>query len=62
MPDDSDTSDLKVNVGYFLSSENKRWVASQAKKEDRSASYWLDRLLTKLRKEAKAKEMADAAR
>lgn len=42
----------KITVGYFIDSENKKWLAAEASKQQRSASWLLNRLLTQMREEA----------
>jgi hypothetical protein len=39
----------KATNGYYLEVSNIKWLEQRAKKEDRSASYYLDRLLSLLR-------------
>lgn len=45
----------KITVGYFISEQNKRWLAKEAAKEQRSASWYLNELLNRIREAEDAK-------
>jgi hypothetical protein len=35
----------KVNTGYYIEKESKAWLAEEAQKKKRSASYFLDQII-----------------
>ena len=43
------TSDDKKECGYYLKERNIKWLAAQGKKTERSASWFLDKLVDEAR-------------
>lgn len=41
----------KETTGYYLESQNVRWLSEEAKKRQRSASWLLNDILTRVKKE-----------
>jgi len=48
--------DKKVMVAFTISPANKKYIEEQAKKEDRSVSSFLDRLITSVVQEREAEK------
>jgi hypothetical protein len=40
-----------ITTAYYIGEDNKEWVTKKAERERRSASWYLDDLLTQLREE-----------